>query len=131
MLERGSVLTWCVSSAAVRGGAVQRVHDEIDAYGGRLQHAVVTRVAELHQQADDTASENVARLDEQLRTLAICRSKLEYACVDEEAGVRGTTQQLFCPATARTARAEGVRICVSTNLFVCCLTVTVCRCSRK
>ena len=130
MLERGSVLTWCVSSAAVRGGAVQRVHDEIDAYGGRLQHAVVTRVAELHQQADDTASENVARLDEQLRTLAICRSKLEYACVDEEAGLRGTAQQLFCPAVARTAREETVRACVSTclYLFVCWMTAMVCSC---
>jgi hypothetical protein len=102
----------CVS-AAVRGGAVQRVHEDIDAYGGRLQQAVVTRVAELHQKADNTASKGVTHLDEQVRELAICRSKLEYACMDEEEGLRGTAQQLFCPAEARTARAEKVRVCVS------------------
>ena len=104
------VLT-CVS-AAVRGGAVQRVHNEIDAYCGRLHHAVDTRETELHQQADNTASERVTRLDEQVRALAIFRSKVEYACMDEEAGLRGTVQQLFCPASARTAREETVRVCV-------------------
>jgi hypothetical protein len=119
----------CVSSAAVRGGAVQRVHDDIDAYCGRLHRAVDTRKTELHQQADNTASERVTRLDEQQRELAIFRSKVEYACVDEEAGVRGTAQQLFCPAVARTARTETVRVCVSTrlSLFVCwVMTATVC-----
>jgi hypothetical protein len=110
-------------SAAVRGGAVQRVHDEIDAYCGRLYRAVDTRKGELHQQADDTASENVARLDEQQRELAIFRSKLEYACADEEAGVRGTTQQLFCPATAREVRTETVRVCFRANLSLSLLFV--------
>ena len=108
----------CVSSAAVRGGAVQRVHDEIAHYCGRLHHAVDMREAELHQKADNTVSEAVARLDEQQRELAICRSKLEYACVDEDAGLRGTAQQLFCPAVARAARVETVRVCVSTSLFL-------------
>ena len=102
----------CCVSAAFRGGAVQRVHNDIDAYGGRLQQAVVTRVAELHQQADNTVSERVTHLDEQVRELAICRSKLECACIDEEEGLRGTAQQLFCPAVARTAREEAVRVCV-------------------
>jgi hypothetical protein len=102
----------CCVSAAVRGGALQRVYNDIDAYCDRLQQAVVTRKTELRQQAKDTVSEAVTHLDEQVRELAICRSKLENACMDEEAGLRGTAQQLFCPAVARTAREEAVRVCV-------------------
>ena len=99
----------CVS-ATVRGGAVQHVHDDIDAYYGRLHRAMDARKAELHQQADDTASAALARLEERQRALAIVRSSLEYACVDEEAGLRGTAQQLLCPASARALRTVLVRV---------------------
>ena len=102
----------CCVSAAVRGGALQRVNDAIEAYRSRLQQALDIRIAELHKQAKDTASEGATHLDEQVRELAICRSKLDYACMDEEAGLRGTAQQLFCPAVARIARAKTVRVCV-------------------